>query len=167
MRYETLEKRSSASGKSQIFTTHSGFTQETHTDSNLDGVEKTLNAMRARPNGLIFCNLVEFDSLYGHRRNPQGYAEALGEVDERLPDLLDAVGEGDMLFFVSDHGNDPTWRGTDHTREYGLLLAYGGRTADLGTRGSFADLGASVAALLGVAWDGAGESFAAQLQRLT
>ena len=151
-------------GKIPDIYNHSGFTEEVHTDSNLDGVEKTLAAMRGRPDGLIFCNLVEFDSLYGHRRDPQGYAEALKGVDARLPDLLDAVGEGDVLFFVSDHGNDPTWRGTDHTREYGLLLAYGGQTADLGTRGSFADLGASVADLLGATWEGAGESFAAQLQ---
>ncbi len=151
-------------GKIPDIYNHSGFTEEVHTDSNLDGVEKTLNAMRERPDGLIFCNLVEFDSLYGHRRDPEGYAEALQEVDARLPQLLETVGEGDMLFFVSDHGNDPTWHGSDHTREHGLLLACGGQTADLGTRRSFADLGSSVAELLGVAWDGAGESFAAKLR---
>ena len=151
-------------GKIPDIYNHSGFTEEIHTDSNIDGIEKTAKAMRARPDGLIFCNLVEFDSLYGHRRDPQGYAEALREADARLPHLLGEVGEGDPLFFVSDHGNDPTWRGTDHTREYGLLLVYGGRAVDLGTRASFADLGATVAELLGAAWDGAGESFAAQLR---
>lgn len=151
-------------GKIPDIYNHSGFTEEVHTDSNLDGVEKTLNAMRERPDGLIFCNLVEFDSLYGHRRDPEGYANALQEVDERLPQLLEAVGEGNILFFVSDHGNDPTWHGSDHTREHGLLLAYGGQTIDLGTRRSFADLGSSVAELLGAAWDGAGESFAAKLR---
>ena len=139
---------------------HRGFTEEIHTDSNLDGVAKTLKKMRARPDGLVFCNLVEFDSLYGHRRNPAGYAGALKEVDDRLPGLLDAVVEDDVLLFVSDHGNDPTFPGSDHTREYGLLLAYTpGRTGkDLGTR-EFADVGATVADLLGVAWDGVGSSF--------
>ncbi len=151
-------------GKIPDIYNHSGFTEEVHTDSNLDGVEKTLAAMRRRPDGLIFCNLVEFDSLYGHRRNPEGYGNALQEVDERLPHLLGAVDEGDLLFFISDHGNDPTWGGTDHTREYGLLLAYGAQSVDLNTRGSFADLGATVAELLGVTWEGAGESFAAQLK---
>ena len=140
---------------------HCGFTEEIHTDSNTDGVTKTLEVMKRRPDGLIFCNLVEFDSLYGHRRNPEGYAKALQDVDERLLELLDAVQDDDALLFVSDHGNDTTLPGSDHTREYGLLLAYtsGRRGQDLGTR-EFADVGATVAALLGVAWDGAGSSFA-------
>jgi len=152
-------------GKIPDIYNHSGFTEEIHTDSNLDGVEKTVRVMRRRPQGLVFCNLVEFDSLYGHRRDPEGYARALQETDSRLPDLLGAVSEGDWLLFVSDHGNDPTYQGTDHTREYGLLLAYSpGRGAvDLGTRGSFADVGATVAELLGVAWQGAGRSFARAL----
>ena len=151
-------------GKIPDIYNHSGFSEEVHTDSNADGVEKTLAAMKRHPKGLIFCNLVEFDSLYGHRRNPQGYAEALREVDEKLPQLLAAVGEDDFLFFISDHGNDPTWRGSDHTREYGLLLVYGGHEVNLGTRSSFADIGATVAELLETTWTGAGESFAAQLK---
>ena len=112
-----------------------------------------------QPDGLVFCNLVEFDSLYGHR-NPEGYARALREVDERVPELLAAVHEGDALIFVSDHGNDPSWPGTDHTREYGLLLAYSpGRLGEfLGTRESFADVGATSADLLGVPWQGVGET---------
>ena len=148
-------------GKIPDIYNHSGFTREVHTDSNVDGVDKTLQVMLERPHGLIFCNLVEFDSLYGHRRDPQGYAEALLETDERLKEMLEAVGKGDWLFFVSDHGNDPTWKGTDHTREYGLLLAYSpGRPGmNLGTRG-FADVGATVAELLRVAWEGADSSFA-------
>ena len=139
---------------------HRGFTEEIHSDSNLDGLAKTLEVMKQRPDGLIFCNLVEFDSLYGHRRNSEGYARALKDVDERLPELLNAVAEGDTLVFVSDHGNDPTQPGSDHTREYGLLVVYTpGRTGqDLGTR-SFSDVGATVAELLGVAWDGVGSSF--------
>jgi phosphopentomutase len=114
----------------------------------------------------VFTNLVEFDSLYGHRRDVAGYAAALAEFDERLPALLAAVRQGDALIIVSDHGNDPTWYGTDHTREYGLLLAYSpGVTAkDLGTRRSFADVGATVADLLGEVWAGPGESFASALR---
>jgi phosphopentomutase len=148
-------------GKIPDIYNHQGFTAEIHTDSNRDGMAKTLAEMNKRPDGLVFCNLVEFDSLYGHRRNPQGYARALKDVDERLPDFLAAVEGDDMLIFTSDHGNDPTWHGTDHTREYGLLLAYSPKrkAKSLGTRKSFADLGATVASLLGVAWDGAGESF--------
>src|SRR5690606_18459636 len=128
--------------------------------SNVEGMDRTLELMRERPAGLIFTNLVEFDSLYGHRRNPDGYAGALREVDDRLPELLEAVEDGDVLIVVSDHGNDPTWPGTDHTREYGLLLIYApGRPGrDLGTRASFADVGATVAELLRVEWQGPGEA---------
>jgi phosphopentomutase len=153
-------------GKIPDIYAHRGFTEEVHTDSNADGVDKTLGAMKRRPNGLVFCNLVEFDSLYGHRRDPGGYARALAEVDARLPELLAAVAPGDWLMFVSDHGNDPTHHGTDHTREYGLLLAYspGAAAQDLGTRASFADVGATVAELLGVRWEGKGSSFAPQLR---
>ena len=145
---------------------HSGFTREVHTDSNLDGIEKTRATMRERPHGLVFCNLVEFDSLYGHRRNPEGYAQALADVDDRLSRLLDVVHEDDLLLFVSDHGNDPTFPGTDHTREYGLLLAYGPGcpTTNLGTRESFADIGATIAELLDVQWTGEGSSFAGELK---
>lgn len=155
------------SGKIPDIYNHVGFTEEVHTDSNLDGIDKTLEVMKRRPDGLVFCNLVEFDSLYGHRRNPEGYALALEAVDNRLPEILKAVAKDDWLLFVSDHGNDPTWPGTDHTREYGLLLAYspGKPARDLGTRQSFADVGATVADLLTVEWQGAGESFAAKLIR--
>jgi phosphopentomutase len=145
---------------------HQGFTREVHTAGNMDGVDRTLEVMRERPDGLVFVNLVEFDSQYGHRRDVAGYAGALLDLDARIPELLAAVTDDDVLLFISDHGNDPTWPGTDHTREYGLLLAYGPRVAPvgLGTRGSFADVGASVAELLGVPWSGAGASFAGQLR---
>jgi len=152
-------------GKIPDIYAHRGFTREVKAGSNLAGIERTLAEMRQRPNGLIMTNLVEFDSLYGHRRNPHGYAAALAEFDARLPELLAACGDGDVLMLVSDHGNDPTWPGTDHTREYGLVLAYspGRAGSSLGTRGSFADVGATVAELLGVGWRGAGSSFAGSL----
>ena len=112
-------------GKIPDIYNHSGFTEEIHTDSNLDGIAKTITAMNTHPDGLIFCNLVEFDSLYGHRRNPDGYAKALQDVDNHLEALLAPLIDGDVLMFISDHGNDPTWHGTDHTREYGLWLVTG------------------------------------------
>jgi phosphopentomutase len=146
-------------GKIPDIYAHRGFTREVASGSNMEGLDRTLELLAERPHGLIFTNLVEFDSLYGHRRNPEGYAQALRDVDERLPELLDAVKEGDTLIIVSDHGNDPTWPGTDHTREYGMLLVYrpGEPGANLGTRQTFADVGATVAASLGVAWDGPGQ----------
>jgi len=152
-------------GKIPDIYSHRGFSRELRSASNMDGVDRTLAAMRDRPDGLVYTNLVEFDSLFGHRRDPQGYARALAELDARVPELLEATAPGDVLLFISDHGNDPTWHGTDHTREHGLLLAYapGRPGAELGTRASFADVGATVSALLSVAWAGRGESFASQL----
>src|SRR5690606_38780840 len=117
--------------------------------------------MEAGVDGLLMTNLVEFDSVYGHRRDVEGYARELAWFDSRVPALLAAVRAGDVLMLVSDHGNDPTWHGTDHTREHGLLLAYapGVPGRDLGTRASFADVGATVADLLGEVWAVAGVSF--------
>lgn len=127
-----------------------GFTREVKTVDNRDGLEKTLSLMQEPFSGLVFTNLVDFDAKYGHRRDPEGYARALKEVDDFLPRLLEALGPEDHLFLVSDHGNDPTFFGTDHTREYGMLLWVGpGVEGDLGTRESFADLGATWAKLLG------------------
>ncbi len=141
---------------------HRGFSEEIHTDDNADGVQKTLDRLRQDFDGLLMTNLVDFDAKYGHRRDPGGYAKALKAFDDRLPELLAALPKGGALILVSDHGNDPTWPGSDHTREYGLLLAWrpgmvGG--SDLGERASFADLGATVARALGVTWNGPGESF--------
>ena len=98
----------------------------------------------------------------GHRRDPRGYSAALAAFDAALPELLAAVPEDGALLIVSDHGNDPTWHGTDHTREYGVLLAYRpGMTGatDLGERATFADVGATAAEALGATWEGPGESF--------
>jgi len=142
-----------------------GISESHKTGSNAEGVDTTLDLMNENESGLIFCNLVDFDAIYGHRRDVGGYAQALSDFDQRLPDLLLARRPEDVLMLVSDHGNDPTWPGTDHTREHGLLLAVGPQAAgrDLGTRQSFSDLGATVAALLGVAWTGPGSSFAHDL----
>jgi phosphopentomutase len=142
-----------------------GFTQSIHTDNNADGIQKTLEVMRSTFRGLAFCNLVDFDAKYGHRRDVNGYARALEEFDTALPELMAEVSKDDLLILISDHGNDPTWFGTDHTREHGLLLAYrpGLNGVDLGTRSTFSDIAATVCDALGVPWNGHGSSFWAAL----
>ena len=136
-----------------------GFTRKVKTKDNQDGLEKTLALMGEPFSGLVFTNLVDFVSKYGHRRDPEGYGRALVELDAFLPRLLAALGPEDHLFLVSDHGNDPTFLGTAHTREYAMLLWVGpGVEGELGTRETFADLGATWARLFGLAWDGPGTS---------
>jgi phosphopentomutase len=143
-----------------------GFTKSIHTDNNTDGIAKMLEVMRSSFNGLVFLNLVDFDAKFGHRRDVAGYANALKEFDDALPTILDAVPEDGALFIVSDHGNDPTWFGTDHTREHAMLLAFkpGTTNINLGERSTFADLGATVAEALKIEWDGVGNSFWQELK---
>ena len=124
-------------------------------------VDAILNALGRIESGLIFANLVDFDAKYGHRRDPEGMAENIGRFDRRLPELLRALTEQDLLIVTADHGNDPTFKGTDHTRERVPLLVVGREAHDLGVRASFSDVGASVAAWLGVEKGGLpGRSFA-------
>jgi phosphopentomutase len=124
-------------------------------------VDAILQALGRVDSGLVFANLVDFDASYGHRRDPEGMAENIQRFDERLPELLDALAEEDLLIITADHGNDPTFRGTDHTRErVPLLVVGGGEPHDLGIRESFSDVGASIAAWLGVGKGGLpGRSF--------
>ena len=147
-------------GKIPDIYAHRGFSREVKAGSNAEGLGRTLELMRQDFSGLVFTNLVDFDARFGHRRNPQGYAEALVDFDARLPELLAALGPDDYLFIVSDHGNDPTYRGTDHTREYGMLLVAGPGMAgrNLGTRATFADVAASWAQAFGLGWAGPGTS---------
>lgn len=125
-----------------------GIGNSVHTVSNEDGMDKTiLDAKNRKEAGLTFVNLVEFDSEYGHRRNPEGYARCIMAFDARLKELLPLIGEDDLLLITADHGNDPTFRGTDHTREKVPLIAYSpsfkkGRYLE--ERSSFADIGASI-----------------------
>ncbi|HZK01631.1 MAG TPA: phosphopentomutase, partial [Anaerovoracaceae bacterium] len=145
-----------------------GISISVHTDSNLDGIEKTVKAINADFSGLIFTNLVEFDSLYGHRRNGKGYGEALEAFDERLPKITDALKESDILIMCADHGNDPTHSGWDHTREYVPAIIYGKNVAagiNLGTRSTFADIGATVAEYLGVRTTLIGSSFLSEISK--
>jgi len=128
-----------------------GFDRTTKTNGNADGIEATLKEMQTA-NGptFVWTNLIDFDQEFGHRNNPEGFAAALEELDAALPRLLDALPEDGRLLLTADHGNDPTYPGTDHTREYVPLLYYGGPpAADLGTRSSFVDHAATVAAYFG------------------
>ena len=149
-------------GKIPDIYAHRGITRAVPTRDDQDGVDRTIEALRAGVDGLAFANLVGFDAIYGHRRDAPGYARALVAFDARLPELLAALGPDDLLMLISDHGNDPTWHGSDHTREHGLLLVTGPGVVPrpLPTRDSFADVGATAADLLGVPWHGAGTSFA-------
>lgn len=139
-----------------------GITASYPTKSNRHGIDETIRLMGESFNGLLFTNLVDFDSLYGHRRDPEGYARALEEFDASVPDLLAQVGERDLLVITADHGNDPTHSGTDHTREYVPLLVYGkGLSApgSLGVRATYADLAATIADNFGVHASEHGKSF--------
>jgi phosphopentomutase len=142
-------------------------TEEVHTEGNLDGMKATRAAMAKHRRGLIFTNLVDFDSLYGHRRDPAGYYRCLVEFDRALGELgQDVDPRRDLVLITADHGNDPTFRGTDHTREYVPVLAFGPDRAagvDLDTRASFADVGATVAEALGIAPPAIGTSFLGQV----
>ncbi|MGE3467199.1 MAG: phosphopentomutase, partial [Pyrinomonadaceae bacterium] len=124
-------------------------------------IDQTIKALNAESRGLIFSNLVDFDMLYGHRRDTEGYAKALEHFDKRLPEIIEALNEDDLLIMTADHGNDPTKEGSDHTREYVPLLSYGANAVagvDLGTRGSLADIGATIAENFGLTL-GEGKSF--------
>jgi phosphopentomutase len=142
-----------------------GLSFSLHSEGNSDGLHLTLEALATLDRGLLFVNLVDFDMVYGHRNDAAGFARALAEMDQWLPELDAALRPDDVVFITADHGNDPTTPGTDHTREQVPLLAFGPavRPARLGTRASFADLGQTIAEGLGVARLASGESFLAAL----
>ncbi|MBU8907843.1 phosphopentomutase [Desertibacillus haloalkaliphilus] len=145
-----------------------GVTDTLRTTSNMDGMDKLLQSMEKDFTGLSFLNLVDFDALYGHRRDPIGYGKSLEEYDERLSEVLGKLQEDDLLIITADHGNDPTHHGTDHTREYVPLLVYHrGQKAsnDLGVRQTFADVGATIADNFDVEMPQHGESFLTAIKR--
>lgn len=124
-----------------------GLTDYIRTESNMDGVDKLLKRIKNEDfTGLSFTNLVDFDALYGHRRNPEGYRDALEDFDQRLPELLEALHEDDLLLITADHGNDPIHEGTDHTREFVPLLVYNKNFEASGPldQGYFADISATI-----------------------
>jgi len=139
-----------------------GLTEREHTETNQEGMEATLRWLERDFTGLLFVNLVEFDMLWGHRRDSQGYAQALRDVDGWFPRVQQKMRAGDAIFFTADHGVDPTYRGSDHTRECVPLLAYGEPIhagVDLGVRKTYADLGQTIAQAFGVGPLAAGISF--------
>ncbi|MGD6853490.1 phosphopentomutase [Bacillus infantis] len=143
-----------------------GVTKSLRTVSNMDGMDKLLETMDMDFTGLSFLNLVDFDALFGHRRDPEGYGKALEEYDARLPEVFDKLKEDDLLIITADHGNDPVHPGTDHTREYVPLLAYSkgmARGKELPIRQTFADIGATVAENFAVAAPKFGKSFLGEL----
>jgi len=145
---------------------HRGLTQEIGASGNLAVVRALLECLRERRAGIVFATLVDFDMLYGHRNDAAGFAAALAEFDNFLPAILSELGDGDVLFITADHGCDPTTASTDHSREYVPLICFGssiGAGVALGTRATFADLGATAADLLSLDCPAAGESFASQL----
>src|SRR5947209_9355658 len=143
-----------------------GLTQRDHTETNRDGMAATLHWLERDFTGLLFVNLVEFDMLWGHRRDSEGYAQALREVDSWFGQVQESMRQEDAIFFSADHGVDPTYRGSDHTREEVPRLAYGEPVragVDLDTRSTFADLGQTIAQAFGAGPLASGASFAADL----
>ncbi|MDI1242915.1 MAG: phosphopentomutase [bacterium] len=143
-----------------------GVTEDLSAKNNEQTIDQTINALKADSHGLIFSNLVDFDMLFGHRRDTEGYARALEHFDARLPEIFGAMSDDDLLILTADHGNDPTFPGSDHTREYVPLLVYGKSAkagVNLGTRGTLADIGATVCHNFGLALPD-GESFLSDIR---
>ncbi|MDX5475510.1 MAG: phosphopentomutase [Bacillaceae bacterium] len=144
-----------------------GVTKSLRTVSNMDGMDKIVDTVEMDFTGISFLNLVDFDAVYGHRRDPEGYARALEEFDARLPEVISNLKEEDLLIITADHGNDPTFPGTDHTREYVPLLVYSPSMTEgkeLELRKTFADVGATVADNFNVKMPKHGESFLPNLK---
>jgi phosphopentomutase len=141
-----------------------GFSGRRRVSSNAEAIEAIAEEMRSRFDGLLFANLIDFDTKYGHRNDIEGYARALMEFDETIPAYIELLREGELLFITSDHGNNPTTPSTDHAREYAPLLVKGpGAGKDLGVRATFADVGETIARLLGLPPLGAGNDFLEEL----
>ena len=153
-------------GKVADIYAHQGITKTIKADGNMALFDETLNAFRTAPeNSLVFTNFVDFDSSYGHRRDVAGYARALEEFDARLPELIDLLKEDDIVVIAADHGCDPTFPGSDHTREHIPVLVFGPKLDSqfIGRRETFADIGQSLAEYLGIAPLKHGVSFLTQL----
>ncbi|QAA30714.1 phosphopentomutase [Clostridium manihotivorum] len=137
-----------AVGKIEDIFSGRGITDAVHTKDNMDGIDKTIEYLKQDKDGLIFTNLVDFDMKWGHRRDAKSYGKGLEDFDARLPEILNNMKDTDVLFITADHGCDPTFKGTDHTREYVPFLAYGSELKkgfDLGTKFGFFDMGQTIA----------------------
>lgn len=139
-----------------------GISQSFKTVDNNEGVSETIRLLKTDFHGLLFVNLVDFDMHYGHRRDVKGYAACLESFDKRLPNIFENMNEDDLLIITADHGNDPTWHGTDHTREYIPVLIYGKNISpgiNIGTRSSFGDIAATISEALGTKFESIFDSF--------
>ncbi|HKL12209.1 MAG TPA: phosphopentomutase [Halanaerobiales bacterium] len=157
-----------AVGKIEDIFSNKGITDSNHTVNNMDSVDAVIDFLKEDKKSFIFANLVEFDMVYGHRRNPKGYAKALKDFDIRLPEIIDNMKEDDMLIITADHGCDPTFKGTDHTREYVPLLVYGEQIKEdynLKQRESFADVAATIAETFNLNNFKSGESFLSNIKK--
>lgn len=155
-----------AIGKISDIYNNEGVTESLRTKDNMDGMDKLTEVVKRDFHGISFLNLVDFDALYGHRRDPIGYGEALEAFDARMPEVLDALTDEDLLIITADHGNDPTFPGTDHTREFVPLLAYSTRFTEgkeLPLSETFADIGATIAENFNVSMPKFGRSFLSHL----
>ena len=140
-----------AIGKIEDLFVGRGITKEIHTSGNADGIEKTIEEIGKQNEGLIFTNLVDFDMLYGHRNNIEGYAKALEYFDNKLPEIISNMKDTDILIITADHGNDPSTPSTDHSREYIPILVYGKNVkpnVNLGIRNTYADISATILDIL-------------------
>src|SRR5256714_9193240 len=156
-----------AIGKIASIYDSTGVTQDLTAKNNDQSIDQTIRALQDNTRGFIFSNLVDFDMLYGHRRDTEGYAKALEHFDLRWPEIESVMRDGDLLMITADHGNDPTFPGTDHTREYAPLIVYGKKAkaaVNLGTRQSLADIGKTIAENFGLTL-GAGKSFVSPIQQ--
>lgn len=143
-----------------------GITEDVHTKDNMDGVDQTIKFLKESFEGILFTNLVDFDAKYGHRRDVAGYRKALEEVDARLPEIMSSMKASDLLIILADHGNDPAYIGSDHTREYIPILIYGEQVkagANIGTRKTFADVAATVSDILNIPATPYGTSFKSEI----
>lgn len=151
--FQENNKKVLAIGKIQDLFSGRGINRAIHTNGNADGIEKTIYEIKNAEEDMIFVNLVDFDMLYGHRNNIEGYARALEEFDKKLPEIIDALREDDILILTADHGNDPSTPSTDHSREYIPIVAYGKnlkQNVDLGIRETYADISATILDIFGM-----------------
>ena len=151
-----------AIGKIEDLFVGRGITKAIHTNGNSDGIEKTIEYIKKDSKGLIFTNLVDFDMLYGHRNNVEGYSEALEYFDSKLPEIMNNLKNDDILIITADHGNDPTTPSTDHSREYIPILVYGKQIKEninLQIRKTYSDISATILDLLNLSKLENGTSF--------
>ncbi|HSM24933.1 MAG TPA: phosphopentomutase [Anaerolineaceae bacterium] len=156
-----------ATGKIDDLFGHRGISITNHTTNNHDSFLATIEFMKKDFKGLLFANLIEFDQIFGHRNDPKGYANALEQFDSYIPQVMDNLDSNDVVIIVSDHGVDPTTESTDHSREFSPLLVFGNQVkenVDLGIRGSYADVGATIAEIFNLEPPEIGKSF---LQEIT